>query len=884
MTPLSFACAEGHVDLVRLLLKHGASSDHAEEDLSLLQLAASRGFARIMSFLLDECSLRQGDAQVQQFVDRRRAAMGITALGLAARSGSVEAVAILLDRNAAWIPTRSGVTPLHNAAWGDKPHVVQLILERAMRNGINGDFSIDVRNGWGRTPLLDVIDRTNITVSTLLLDHGADYAACDSTNKSTLHYAVMRNQQVIVRRLLLAYDKNPKPGYLDTRNAHKNTALNEALGRKYWEIARVLLAHGAKWNPNEGRESPLHVAVEKNLDLARQYLTVFVEHPEQLRNLVNSRTQDGKTALHVAAALNLCEAAKLLLDHGADFAALNHAFRTPLHWAVHKDHVALARILLDAARAFPNRFEAFINQPSDLSTPALHEAVIRRHYDSIALLLAYGADGSQSCQNSDNESVLHMAIKNTNLSHRTTNAEAVLKLLLDNAQEKSLLHPMIDFRTNKYGNTALSEACQNKRLDAATLLLHFGADFTSENKDGATPLHAASWHGDLKMVKILFHFAGPGPDEKSDRFSRFVNKKNNAGYTALCMAAEQGHAAVTATLLRDFCADYTLKKFKNACSPLHLSAYRGHLKVVEVLLFQTSQDPEKTRFKSFINHQNVYGATAIIDAVEKNHLRITKLFLEQYNADYALADYRGCTTLHIAASRGYQDEVELLLSHASGSNNRSKSPRFQAYLNARNSYGKTALMDAMDFNRPSIIKILVGEYRADFTLTDNAGATALHYGTRKNHFSCVESLLHSISRDPIFESPDHPVSPFAIPRDFLDHANSEHQTAVMIACERGNVDMVDELLNGYKASYEIPPGNEDGGTLLHVAMGRDMAKNDSTQVLRILLKHVKSRVEDWSVFREWVERRDKKGRRVEAMAMSRGDQEALFVLMNALAR
>lgn len=857
LTPLSIACAEGHVDMVQLLLSHGASLEHVGEGLTLLHLAARHGHARVVTLLIEKSLDTRGEALTRQFVDEPITKQGgDTALHEAAWSGSVKTVSVLLDHNALYTSNRNGVTPLHIAAWKSKPKVIQLLLESSKHNGINGNFAIDARNMWGKTPLIYAAHKGHHVASVMLVENGADYTVCDNTNNSPLHYAASRGYRAIVTLLLSASDKGRRRRFLEIRNADKNTALNEALTKGYYEVVRLLLAHGATWYPNEDRESVLHVAVVKNIDHTRQYLRAFAEYPEQLQNLLESRTPGGLTPLHLAAEHNKCEAAKLLLDHGADFASLNHAFRTPLHWATQRNHATFAQILLATARNFPDKFHSFINQASDLSTTALHEAIIPRHENCVELLLNHGADFSQPCPKSDNQTALHLALIEDPFNHRKGYSPAIMELLLHQAQQRAIIHPLVDLQTNDFATTALAEACQRNIPHAVKLLLESGADYRLGYEDGATPLHAAAYRGYQVMVELLLESSSKDRERNPEKVSSFVDKRNDAGYTALCSAAEQGHTEIVDILLRKFHADYTISR-DGFRTPLHLSIQYNHVRTVKTLLAYTAEDPDRVKFRKFLNAVNhPFGKTALMEATETNRNLIVKLILE-HGADYSIANCNTCTTLHVAATQGYHEIFELILRYGAKDTDQS---RFQRFIDVRNLYGKTALMDAMEDDRKPLVQLLVDEYHADYTIVDNVGCTALHWGASRNKLVSVELLLRVTSQDSDKER-------FT---EFLNHSSNNHQTALVAAIDNGHPKLVDLLLNKYQASYLISDLKEY--TLLHVA-----ADKENAEILRIILAHVSKR-ENATAFRAWVNNRDELGRTALSKSILAGDAQATKLL------
>jgi ankyrin repeat protein len=62
---------------------------------------------------------------------------------------------------------------------------------------------------------------------------------------------------------------------------------------------------------------------------------------------LQTRDEEGRTALHWAATCWFRAIARLLIDRGADLQAQDQQGNTPLHWALENGRVATARLLID---------------------------------------------------------------------------------------------------------------------------------------------------------------------------------------------------------------------------------------------------------------------------------------------------------------------------------------------------------------------------------------------------------------------------------------------------------------------------------------------------------------------------------------------------------
>ncbi|ETE62186.1 Ankyrin repeat domain-containing protein 27, partial [Ophiophagus hannah] len=133
---LHIAALHGHVDLVALLLKHGANIEAKDvNQAGPLHFACQNGHFQVVKYLI-ECSAKQN----------KRDIYGNTPLMYACVNGYQEIAAILLQHGASVnLPNNQGNTPLHKAVIGNYDAVVQLLLQ-------NGAL-VHLRNNRQCTPL-----------------------------------------------------------------------------------------------------------------------------------------------------------------------------------------------------------------------------------------------------------------------------------------------------------------------------------------------------------------------------------------------------------------------------------------------------------------------------------------------------------------------------------------------------------------------------------------------------------------------------------------------------------------------------------------------------------------------------------------------------------
>ena len=375
VTPLSLAAVNGNVAMIEALLSAGASANSiVSKGQTVLMTAARTGNPAAVRVLID----RGAD------VNARESQLGETALMWAASENHADVVTLLASRGAD-VNARSSTIPFPKDRFGLEgvltilPHGNWTPLMYAARDGgvdaaralAKAGTDVNATDPDGTTPLVLAIMNAHYDTANAILEAGADPNIADKAGMAALYAAVdmsslgevygMPPRKVndtlkptdVISRLLAkgaivdarltsaTLQRNHTPG--EGQLGAGTTPLMRAARNGDYAAMRLLLAAGADPTLKQPRgTTALMMAAGLGRGLGvfakdygteadlRQAVELLVE-----RNVdVNASTDDGITAIHLAAQAGLDSVVTVLAKHGARLDVKDKRGRTPVDMAM----------------------------------------------------------------------------------------------------------------------------------------------------------------------------------------------------------------------------------------------------------------------------------------------------------------------------------------------------------------------------------------------------------------------------------------------------------------------------------------------------------------------------------------------------------------------
>lgn len=485
-TPLLYACQYGYVEIIEHLLKSGQMDVSDDTVRSVINVTAFHGYSDSVKKLLDY-GLDANNIDSD----------GNTPLVISAKKGFSNVVSELAD---------SGRCDLNLMVNNESLASLQLWCAGNNHILLTTKFVLiqcDRKKIGGVTALHFAARHDHADCTKTLIDLGANHNIEDEVTKYTpLVWACMYGSEKVLRVLLAGKYEGED---LETTANNVQLGLIWAALLGYERCVEVLCRYieesGLKTVPNErvkgvtSREFMTDWLYLRENDNMPLLVAARNGHPKVIKTLVSFRyrNNDGlEEALHWASRSGHLECVQELILAGADENKTNEKFLRllPITWASQYGRTAIVEYLLR------NKTSDYL-QNKDLHL-ALNWAALGGHHDCLRLLLDFGLDVENTCDQLNGTPLINAC------EYRGT-VEVIEALMEKNCNVKA---------KNTNGLTALDFAAQKKNFQFVKRLVNSGA-FKDERIEEESELYenlqlALKWAVEKEELDLIEGLAGLG--------------------------------------------------------------------------------------------------------------------------------------------------------------------------------------------------------------------------------------------------------------------------------------------------------------------------------------------------------------------------------------
>ena len=480
-TALHNSCRDGHIDMVRLLIKHKANVNaRTDSGDTPLTLAAINKHDNVVHALSDyNCEVYAKDKDAYTAL-----------LELSCKRGYVHIVRTLLNEDKADVNARthSGDTPLTLAVRHKHDNVVHALSDYNCEVLANGKDAY--------TALLELSCKRGYVhiVRTLLNEDKADVNARTHSGDTPLTLAARNKHDNVVHALL-----SDSQCLVDAKGQDGHTVLQNSCRYGHVERVRTLVKYKANVNARTySGDTPLTLAARNKHDNVVHTLL------SDSQCLVDAKGQDGYTALQYSCRYGHVDIARTLVNHKANINAKTDNGDTPLTLAARHEHDNVVHALLSDS-------QCLVDAKGQDGYTALHYSCRYGNVGLVRVLIKNKADVNVKA-NSGN-TPLHVAAQYSQFQVimaliNTFNCDIDVKgqfgrSLLHSACACSGSNGAVVDHVCRYlsplmvdddGNTPLHTACLNDSSEPIlATLLKYNPPLLVRNKDGKTPLDVAQY-------------------------------------------------------------------------------------------------------------------------------------------------------------------------------------------------------------------------------------------------------------------------------------------------------------------------------------------------------------------------------------------------------
>ena len=676
-------------------------------------------------------------------------------------------------------------------------------------------FHLDVTNDKGEPVISWFIKEGDFQgIELLVNDLGIDMSVKDNKGGSLLHHVSSFSSHPDV--ILFFINEQT----LNSQDNEGYTPLHYAVLRDRFLAAEILIGAGASFDikDNQGRTA-LELAQKINNKAMERFLKEsydidqyiglmeFMEQNPTVEDVMNSglsleaRNEWGKTVLQTLAKQGDIQNIKTLLEAGADVSRVNKNGKNILHLSSDsKNHEELVRLVASYNKNLLNQTDNQGQTPFHRILPKKNERIIRTYIENGAdpfLLSPQGQTAFEVIEswnekkwNDFSQEIQTMLASKEEKKKQSWVIDKVMSLKKEGEEKKTeevveISSPELSVENkvemdevDEKGNSRFHILVKEKNLEEIKKLIELGVSKDVSNYEGMKVFHLVALSRNLEIMKLFLN-------------ENNVNERNSQGETPLHLSVISGSEEAVNFVLN--LGANLLSIDNNEETPLDLAFLWKHEKLVSIL---------KDRL---IEYKNDLGQNALHVAVlRRDFKKAQELMKESSDRKKVLneQDSLGQTPVYLAAKIGDMKMLKYLM-------------KLGARMDVKSHEGLSPMSVARKENHTDIIMFLDPANKALMKHRDEKGNSNEESSSSVN--SLGENPLHWIARfgyleglKPYFKK----VSMSHQEKDILNVQDQWGQTALYLAAERGDKDIVKALLE-LNADYHI--SNHEGKAPIQIA-------------------------------------------------------------------
>ena len=807
LSPLYYASKAGHIDIVALAVS-GYGPLSIDNVIKCMDNAASWQIIRLLLMkltlrdMMDTCNKHEHTQDLLRLFPMDNEYFQLsngrtTVLHLAATSGDLEyfttIVSLGFDINSL---DSDDYTPLHKAIEYGCVSIAKYLISQP-------SCLCETLTKYNITPLHDAV-HDYLSIVQCLVERGVDVNISDCNGATALHYSCRWGHLSIVEYLTSL----PQINY--TKDSWDRTSIYFAAEFGQAHIVKYLVEscnHDINVEDMYGN-TPLYMACIYNHLPVVEYLTAQPncninsnneshpliaaadkEHLEIVKHLIESSGCDinvrekgtGSTPLHKACYNGSLSIVEYLISKPqCDIEAKDNEGNQPLHYAACQGHKKLASIV--GKKVSQDGLSKCMESAKQLAEPNIMKLLTDRCRISLI----------NACISGNVDIVRHLVID----KHCDVNAKGWIGYTPLHYACKKGYFEIVKILTNHSqcnieakGNSnirPLHKACESGNVDIVRHLVNDKhCDVNAKGGwNGYTPLHCACEKGTFEIVKFLTNHPQCN-----------IEAENNSNVRPLHKACESGNVDIVRHLVIDKHCDVNAKE-RNSYTPLHCACEKGSFEIVKFL----TNHPQCN-----IEAENNSNVRPLHKACESGNVDIVRHLVIDKHCDVNAKGRNGYTPLHYACEKGSFEIVKFLTNHP------------QCNIEAEGNYNNRPLHKACESGNVDIVHHLVIDKHCDVNAKGWNGYTPLYYACEEDHFEIVKFLTNHSQCN-------------------IEAENDSNNRPLHRACEFGNVDIVRHLVNDKHC--DVNAKGSDGNTPLHYA-----CEESFFEIVKILTNHSQCNIE-----------------------------------------